>query len=409
MQIKGLGKLEQARWVILAAATLGMMCIGLYQYSWTLFVKPIGNELKTNLVAVQLTFTIFTTIMTFTQPLAGMVADKRGPFYLNLLGGAISGAGLVASSYANSVETLYLTYGIGSIGVGILYATAVGAANKWFPDRRGLATGFASFGYGFGAAVVNPLLSSLIGSQGFRPAFLYLGLAMLISLVVLGFIQRYPPPNWLPATLSEKGKAKASLEARQFRPREMVGTSQWWLIYMAFILTSQTGLMITSQLTSLGDAFRLSTNMVLLATIAFPLTNGIGRIVGGRISDHFGREVTMTIFFAAQGVLSLTLLFFGQTGSIFVAIVTLIGFFWGPIFTFFPSVIGDYYGRRYSTVNYGLTYTAKAWGGWVGGYIAALVSSLYGFSFPIILSSVFSFAAAAMVVSMLKKQSTHAP
>jgi OFA family oxalate/formate antiporter-like MFS transporter len=117
----------------------------------------------------------------------------------------------------------------------------------------------------------------------------------------------------------------------------------------------------------------------------------------------------MTIFFAAQGVLSLTLLFFGQTGSIFVAIVTLIGFFWGPIFTFFPSVIGDYYGRRYSTVNYGLTYTAKAWGGWVGGYIAALVSSLYGFSFPIILSSVFSFAAAAMVVSMLKKQSTHAP
>jgi OFA family oxalate/formate antiporter-like MFS transporter len=163
MQIKGLGKLEQARWVILAAATLGMMFIGLYQYSWTLFVKPIGNELKTNLVAVQLTFTIFTTIMTFTQPLAGMVADKRGPFYLNLLGGAISGAGLVASSYANSVETLYLTYGIGSIGVGILYATAVGAANKWFPDRRGLATGFASFGYGFGAAVVNPLLSSLIG------------------------------------------------------------------------------------------------------------------------------------------------------------------------------------------------------------------------------------------------------
>ena len=406
MKMKGPGRLEQSRWGILAAATLGMMLIGLYQYSWTLFVKPIGNELGTNLVAVQLTFTIFTTVMTFTQPLAGIVADKRGPLYLNLVGGAISGAGLVASSYANSIQTLYFTYGIGSIGVGILYATAVGVANKWFPDRRGLATGFASFGYGFGAAVINPLLSSLIGSQGFRAAFLYLGLAMLVSLVVLGFIQRYPSPDWLPAALSQKGRAKASIEVRQFRPREMVGTSQWWLIYVAFILTSQTGLMITSQLTSLGDAFKLSADIVLLATIAFPLTNGVGRIVGGRVSDHFGREVTMISFFVVQGILSLILLFFGQANAVFIAIVSLIGFFWGPIFTFFPSVIGDYYGRRYSTVNYGLTYTAKAWGGWIGGYIAALVSALYGFTFPIILSTVFSLTAAAMVSSMLlKKQS----
>ena len=400
----GLKSMERARWIILAAATLSMMIIGLYQYSWTLFVKPISAELTATLVAVQLTFTIFTTLMTFAQPLAGIVADQRGPFLLNILGGAIAGAGWIASSYTSSVEILYLTYGMGSVGVGILYATAVGVANKWFPDRRGLATGFASCGYGFGAAVLNPVLSWIIGSQSFREAFLYMGGAMLLSLLALGSLQRYPAADWLPNALAQKAKVKASVEAHQFRPKEMLGTPQWWLIYLAFILTSQTGLMVTSQLTSMGDSFKLSSSTVLMATVIFPLTNGLGRIVGGRVSDHLGREVTMTLFFILQGVLSLFLLTFGSTDLAFITAVSLIGFFWGPIFTFFPSIIGDYYGRRYSTVNYGLTYTAKAWGGWIGGYITALISSLYGFSFSIILSTVFSFIAATLVFPKILKK-----
>jgi len=397
MVVFGLKRMKQERWVILVAATLSMMVIGLYQYSWTLFAKPVSVELKSTLAAVQLTFTIFTTLMTFAQPVAGIVADRRGPLLLNLIGGAITGFGWLASSYANSVEALYLTYGTGSLGVGILYATAVGVANKWFPDRRGLATGFVSFGYGFGAAVMNPLISWIIGLQGFRSAFLHMGGVMLLSLIALGFLSSYPPADWLPKASAQRVKSGASVEAYQFRPAEMVGTSQWWLIYSAFILTSQTGLMIAAQLTSLGESFNLSPSIVLLTTVIFPLTNGLGRIVGGRVSDHLGREVTMTIFFTLQGILSLFLLGFGSKDVVFVTIVSLIGFFWGPIFTFFPSIIGDYYGRRYSTVNYGITYTAKAWGGWIGGYIAALLSSLYGFSFSIILSAAFSFTAVILV------------
>jgi len=270
-------------------------------------------------------------------------------------------------------------------------------ANKWFPDRRGLATGFAAFGYGFGAAIMNPVLSWIIAAQGFRSAFLYVGAAMLLALTVLGLISRYPPADWLPTSSAQSARTKTAVEARQYTPVEMLRTPQWWLVYASFILTSQTGLMIASQLTSLGDAFKLSPGTVVLATVVFPLTNGVGRIVGGRISDHLGREVTMTIFFAIQGVLSLLLLVFGSVDAVFLAMVSLVGFFWGPIFTFFPSVVGDYYGRRYSTVNYGITYTAKAWGGWVGGYVAALLSAAYGFSLSIILSAAFSFVAALMV------------
>jgi OFA family oxalate/formate antiporter-like MFS transporter len=105
----------------------------------------------------------------------------------------------------------------------------------------------------------------------------------------------------------------------------------------------------------------------------------------------------MVSFFTIQGLLSLFLLFFGSNGTAFFAVVALIGFFWGPIFTFFPSLVGDYYGQDHSTSNTAITYTAKAWGGWIGGYMTAYISSLYGFTPSILLSILFSFIAAMLV------------
>lgn len=390
-----LKKTDTARWGILAAATISMMLIGLYQYSWTLFVGPIGSELKATSVAVQLTFTIFTTVSTFAQPIAGIRADRRGPLLLNILGGIISGIGWIASSYTTNIETLYLTYGIGSLGVGIIYATAVGTASRWFPDRRGLATGLTAFGFGSGAAIMNPVISWIIGTQGFRTAFLSTGTIMLLALTILGFISRYPNPGWTPNSMKEGTKRTRNLNS--FKPLDMVRTTSWWLIYAAFILTSQTGLLITSQVVSLGDSFKLARDTILLATILFPISNSLGRIVGGYVSDRLGRQVAMVSFFAIQGLLSLFLLFFGSNGTAFFAVVALIGFFWGPIFTFFPSLVGDYYGQDHSTSNTAITYTAKAWGGWIGGYMTAYISSLYGFTPSILLSILFSFIAAMLV------------
>ena len=187
-----------------------MMIIGLYQYSWTLFVKPIGLELEATAATVQLTFTIFTTLSTFVQPIAGIYADRRGPFILDLLGGLISGLGWITSSYASSSALLYLTYGMGSIGVGIIYATAVGTANKWFPDRRGLATGLVAFGYGFGAAVLNPLISWVISYEGYRTAFLYMGSAMLLALTILALLSRYPRQDLSPNATAKKARIMSS-------------------------------------------------------------------------------------------------------------------------------------------------------------------------------------------------------
>lgn len=395
----------QSRWIILAIATISMMVIGLYQYSWTIFVTPLRDEFGWSLATVQLTFTLFVWIMTWTQPIAGYIIDRKGPRYLAILGGVIASVGWIMTSFITDSNFLYFSYSLGAVGVGIIYAISVGLASKWFPDRRGLANGFTSFGYGFGAAILNPVISLIIVNIDFRAAFLYMGIVILLVLIGLGLVARYPPSNWMPKVASQT----VPPNLQNFTPKEIIRSRQWWQIYAAFIVTSSTGLMITSQLTPMGQAFNLSENIVLTATIVFPIFNGLGRLFGGFISDKLGREKTMTLFFALQGTCSLLLLLLGSIELLFIGIICLIGLFWGPIFTFFPSITADYFGRRHSTTNYGITYTAKAWGGLFGGYIVAwLVTSFQSFTTPILMSAVFGFTATLLVFPKLLRRPTSA-
>ncbi len=390
--------------MLLAAATLSMMLVGLYQYSWTLFVKPLQGHFGWGLETVQLAFTLFVWIMTWTQPVAGYIADRRGPRLLTLIGGVVAGGGWVASSRIDTPEALYLTYGLGGVGVGMIYATSMGLASKWFPDRRGLANGFTSFGFGFGAAVMNPVIAWIIATMDFRAAFLYVGGLMLVPLVGFSLFSRYPPARWQPPhAASWRGPSTAQPRTETaYGPKAMILTRAWWQLYLAFFLTAGTGLMVTSQLNPMGQAFNLSQSIVLTAAIVFPIFNGLGRLFGGWVSDRLGREVTMTLFFTAQGLCTLLLLLLGAYEGAFITIICLIGLCWGPIFTFFPSITADYYGRTNATTNYGLTYTAKAWGGVFGGYVVAwLVTTYEGFTMPIVIASVFGFTSALLVFPRL--------
>ncbi len=388
----------QSRWIILTAATISMMVIGLYQYSWTIFVSPLRDEFGWSLATVQLTFTLFVWIMTWIQPIAGYIADKKGPRYLAVFGGIIASVGWILTSFITDSTSLYFFYSLGAVGVGIIYAISVGLASKWFPDRRGLANGLTSFGYGFGAAILNPVISLIVVTIDFRAAFLYIGIVILFVLIGLSLVARYPPSSWMPKATSHT----VPTNLQDFTPQAIIQSRQWWQIYVAFIVTSSIGLMITSQLIPMGQAFNLSENIVLTATVVFPIFNGLGRLFGGFVSDRFGREKTMTLFFALQGTCSLLLLLLGSVELLFIGIICLIGLFWGPIFTFFPSITADYFGRRHSTTNYGITYTAKAWGGLFGGYVVAwLVTSFESFTTPILMSAVFGFTATLLVFPKL--------
>lgn len=381
------------RRLMLINAIWVMMVISIYQYSWFLFAFVLSEELKWNLATIGLTFTVFAYTATFIQPFSGYIADSFGPRKVSILAAILVGLGFILSSFAASPMELYFYYGLGSVGVGILYGLSAASAIKWFPDKRGLATGLTVFGFGAGTALFNWLIQGSLEAYGLRLTFQYIGLLMLLALIPAAFFYKYPPSHWKPSSpASAKKGAQPSWEAK---PQEMLKTYQWYLIYFCFSFTVSIVLMFAAQMKMLAKEYHLPAAYFNWLLVLFPIGNGLSRVVAGAVSDKLGRERTMMIFYGLLGFSILALLQFGYHPLAFVTIVVIAALLGGSPFALYPATIGDYYGSKYSTVNYGITYTAKAWAGLISGWMSGYLVAQFGsYQVPLILVAICSMVAA---------------
>ena len=159
------------RWVLLTAAFVIMMIVSIYQYSWFLFAYAFQKQYNWSLSAIGLTFTVFTYAATFIQPFSGFIADSYGPRKVAVTASMLVGLGYILASRATTPEWLYLYYGLGGLGVGILYGISTACAVKWFPDKRGFAAGLVVFGFGAGTAIFNWIIQGLLDSRGLSSTF----------------------------------------------------------------------------------------------------------------------------------------------------------------------------------------------------------------------------------------------
>ncbi len=149
--------ISRERWTQLIAGVICMIMIANLQYGWTLFVRPINAAHGWSIAAIQVAFSIFVALETWLTPIEGWIVDRigprNGPKLMVAFGGVFIALGWIINSKAGSLEMLYFGAAISGIGGGAIYATAVGQAVKWFPDRRGLAVGLTAAGFGAGAAL----------------------------------------------------------------------------------------------------------------------------------------------------------------------------------------------------------------------------------------------------------------
>ena len=361
------------RWMQLFMGIICMVMIANLQYGWTLFVNPITEKYGWSRATIQVAFTIFVLTETWLVPIEGYLVDRFGPRPVVLVGGLLCGLGWVMNSFASSLMGLYVAAAVSGVGAGAVYGTCVGNALKWFPDRRGLAAGLTAAGFGAGSALTVLPIQAIIKTMGYETAFLYFGLGQgaVVMLLALGLADpRHVLQAGFPKTAGMvKRVAHVIQTKRDYRPTEIVRQPVFWVMYVMFVLVAAGGLMAVAQLAPIAKDFKIGDVPVsilglTLPALTFALTidrvlNGLTRPFFGWISDNIGRELTMFLAFAVEGIGIACLYTFGQEPLMFVILSGLVFFAWGEIYSLFPSTNADTFGSKYAAANAGLLYTAK--------------------------------------------------
>jgi MFS transporter, OFA family, oxalate/formate antiporter len=399
-------------WIQLIIGVICMVMIANLQYGWTLFVGPIDAKYHWGRASIQVAFTIFVLLETWLVPVEGYLVDRFGPRWVVVVGGALCGIAWAINSVADSLPMLYFAAAIAGLGAGAVYGTCIGNAVKWFPGRRGLAAGLTAAGFGAGSAMTIIPIANMIKSAGYEQTFLTFGLVQGLVVVVLGFFLFTPPVT----ILALAPKLSPGAGRHQATPIEMVKSPLFWLMYVMFVLMAAGGLMATAQLAPIAKDFKIDTIPVSLIGLTLPaltfaltidrVLNGLCRPFFGWVSDHIGRENTMFIAFALEGIGIFSLAKFGTDPVLFVILSGLVFFAWGEIYSLFPATVTDTFGATYATTNTGLMYTAKGTASLLVPFANILMASS-GSWYPVFITAAcMNILAAILAIVVLKPMRT---
>jgi MFS transporter, OFA family, oxalate/formate antiporter len=395
-------------WTQLVAGVICMAMIANLQYGWTIFINPIDAKHHWGKVAIQVAFTLFVLFETWLVPFEAYLADRFGPRPLVMAGALLIALSWIDYSRATTLGDLYVGGIIGGIGAGLVYGTCIGNVVKWFESRRGLAAGLTAAGFGAGAAITVIPLSRSLASRGYEATFfdfaLIQGFIVLIAALALK-----KPPKRAAARRANPRMLQSKLDST---PLQTLRSAVFWIMYVDFVLVAASGLMATAQLAPIATGFGIANTPVSLLGFTIPaltfalslnnLMNGLSRPLFGWISDLIGREMTMFLTFLAEGIGIFCLEKYGRDPVYFVILAGLVFFAWGNIFSIFPALTSDHFGKKYATTNYALLYTAKGCAAFfvpLGGIIALRTGN---WSITLEIAAIANIIAALMMLLLVR-------
>ncbi|WP_059105624.1 L-lactate MFS transporter [Shouchella shacheensis] len=371
------------RWLIALAAVGIHISIGSV-YSWSVFTNPLGEKHGWGLSEVQLTFSIAILFLGLSAAFMGHFVEKYGPRKSGIIATICFGVGMIGSGLADQVGSLYLLYffygALAGTGLGIGYITPVSSLVKWFPDRRGLATGLAIMGFGFASLIASPVMEALIGSVGISNTFYLLGAIYFIVMMVSSLYLAPPPKDWVPAGMkkqddkkSKKKEKKVQGDLTQLTANQAVKTIRFWALWLMLFINVTCGIAIISVASPMAQQIAgLSAAAAATMVGVMGLFNGFGRIGWASVSDYIGRPNVYTTFFAIQTV-AFFLLPNVTNALVFQLLIFIILSCYGGGFASIPAYIGDLFGTKQLGAIHGYILTAWAAAGLAGPLITAWI------------------------------------
>jgi OFA family oxalate/formate antiporter-like MFS transporter len=357
------------RWIQLIAGIFAMMAVANLQYAWTVFTKPIQAHMHATLVDVQWTITLFIGLETWLVPFEGYLVDRIGPRLMLGVGAFAVGLGWIGSGYAESLRALYFWYGLAGVGAGMVYGGTIGNALKWFPDHRGVCVGLTAGAYGVGTALTIVPISNMLKASDYQHTFIVWGIIQGFVVLAAALFLARPPVGWVPPGWKEKEvaiKARVRTSAVDLTPLQMLRQPSFYVVYLMMTMLAFGGIVVTVQLSPMAVSYHVDKVIVAFGMTALVIAieidrilNGLTRPFWGWVSDHIGRENAIFISFVLEAIAVFALLRLISHPIWFVALSGLCFFAWGNIYSLFPSITADLYGRKWATTNYGIVYTAK--------------------------------------------------
>ena len=384
------------RWYVVIGAILIQLCLGAI-YAWSVFTPKLtaqGGMYEFSASQAAWVFSVGLLVFSVVMIISGRIIGKMGPRKLATLGGIVLGIGyMLGGLFGSSFPTQLIFIGIiGGAGIGLAYVVPIAVGVKWFPDKKGMVTGLAVAGFGFGATIWVKsagswfdLLNRLdfFGLGGVQSVFFLYGVIFLVA-VVLGSIVMVDPPagycpaGWTPPQNNAGAKGVSASGLVDFVPGEMLKTPQFYMTWLTFLFSAIAGLMVIyciklfgiDKLSACGVETAAASAIAGTAMAWYAIFNGLGRIAWGTVSDKIGRKMAIFLMCLFQGIIMLLFYKMGGVGTTLIIGACIIGFNFGGNFALFPAITADYFGNKNVGLNYGYIFVSYGIAGVIGPQIA---------------------------------------
>lgn len=350
------------RYIIATAGILLHLMLG-STYAWSVYRNPILQETGWDQAPVAFAFSLAIFCLGLSAAFMGNLVEQYGPRLTGTVSAILYASGNMLTGLAiDRKETwlLYIGYGvIGGLGLGAGYITPISTIIKWFPDKRGMATGFAIMGFGFASLLTSPIAQWLIETEGLVATFYLLGLIYLIVMLFASQLIIKPTAAEI-AILDKKRLQNNSYLIEGMTAKEALKTKSFYCLWVILFINITCGLGLISVVAPMAqDLTGMSPEMSAIVVGAMGIFNGFGRLVWASLSDYIGRRVTVILLFLVSIIMTISLIFAHSSLIFMISIATLMTCY-GAGFSLIPPYLSDLFGAKELATLHGYILTAWA-------------------------------------------------